>query len=96
MKSPDKIYTPLLGKLMLELCQAIHKECGATGIRVQAEFLYRNGRGDLNLKSFITPDGKTERMLEGGIIMPRGTKLAHDAFSKLRCVVKKVARRKSC
>ena len=94
--SPDKKYGPLLAELMLKFCQEIYKESKASGIRVQAEFLFRNGKGDLNMKSFITPDGQTERMLEGGIIMPRGTKLAHDAFSKLRCVVKKVARRKPC
>ena len=96
MKSPDKIHIPMIAELMLKFAQAIEKESGATGIRIQAEFLYRNGKGDLNMKSFMTPDGKTERMLDDGIIMPRGTKLAHDAFSKLRCVVKKVARRKPC
>ena len=95
MTSPDKKYAPLLAKLMQDFCLEIYKESGASGIRVMAEFIYRNGKGDLNLKTFITPDGKTERMLDSGIIMPRGTKLAHDAFSKLRCVVKKVARRKS-
>ena len=89
MKSPDKIYGPKIAQLMLAFCKEIHKESNASGIRVNAEFIFRNDKGDLVMKSFITPDGKTERMLDTEVLMPRGTKLSMDAFGKLKAVAKR-------
>jgi len=94
MKSPDKVHGPIVAKALQDFCLDIHKESKASGIRVTCEFLFRNGRGDLKMKSFITPDGQVERMMDVEVAMPRGTKLANEAFSKLRSVVKRVARRK--
>jgi|CXWL01.1.fsa_nt_gi hypothetical protein len=82
--SPDKVYGPQIADLLRRFCREIALESNASGIRISAEFIYRNGKGDLNMKSFTTPDGKTERMLDSEVLMPRGSKLAHDAYACLR------------
>ena len=85
-KGPDKIYGPQLSAIMLKFCQDIYKESKASGIRISAEFLYRKGKGDLTLKSFITPDGSTERIEDSNVLAPRGTKLSNEAFRKLKVI----------
>lgn len=90
MKSPDKIFGPRIASLMLEFCREIYKESQASGIRVVGEFIFRDGKGDLTLKSFITPDGKTERISDTEVLQPRGTKLAYDAFAHLKKVGKRI------
>ena len=87
--SPDKKYGPQIAQLMLAFSKEIFAESGAKGIRVHAEFIFRRGKGDLVLKSFITPDGTTERMSNTEILQPRGTKLAFDAANKLKAQAKR-------
>ena len=82
--NPDKVYGPQLAELFSKFCSMINKESGASGIRVEAHYLFRNGRGDLKMETFVTPDSKVERLLDTDVPMPRGTKLAADASAKLR------------
>ena len=92
--SPDKVYGPLVADVLHRFCKEIFKESTASGIRISCEFVWRKGKGDLKMKSFITPDGTTERMIDTEVIMPRGTKLANDAFTKMSGLVKRVTRKK--
>jgi hypothetical protein len=82
--NPDKVYGPPLAALFQKFCEMINKESGATGIRVEAQFIFKNGKGDLKMQTFVTPDSKVERLVDSEVPMPRGTKLAHDAAKKLR------------
>lgn len=85
MKSgPDKVHGPRIADAFQKFCEAVAKESGATGVRVTAEFLYKKGKGDLQMKTFTTPDAKTERMLDVDVSMPRGSKLMLEASMKLR------------
>lgn len=92
MISPDKKFGPQIAQLMLAFCKDIYKESKASGIRVNTEFIFRNGKGDLTMKSFITPDGQTERMMDTEALAPRGTKLSHDAFKKLKVMARRKKR----
>ena len=86
MKSsnPDKIYGPQLAAIYQKFCEMVNKESGATGIRVESQFIFKNGKGDLKMQTFVTPDSKLERLVDAETPMPRGTKLALDAAKKLR------------
>lgn len=81
---PDKVVGPLLANLFQRLARMIAEETGAVGVRVLGEFKFNHGRGNLTLRTFTTPDAKTERLLDPEVPMPRGAKLAHDAYAGLR------------
>lgn len=86
--SPDKVYGPQLASLFQQYCELVHKESGASGMRVDAIFKFSKGKkGDLSFKTFVTPDSKTERMLDPDSPMPRGSKLQHDAVAAMRSVL---------
>jgi hypothetical protein len=84
--SPDKKYGPQLADLFTKYCLEVSKETEAIGVRVEAMFVFRSGRGDLKLKTFTTPDAKVERMLDPDVPMARGAKLQHDAAAKLKSI----------
>ena len=85
-KGPDKVYGPLLANLFQKMSEEILKECGASAIRVEAQFILKSGQGELKLKTFTTPDAKTERLLDPGVPMPRGARLQFEVAAKLRSV----------
>lgn len=86
--SPDKVYGPQLASLFQQYCELVHKESGASGMRVDAVFKFSKGKkGDLQFKTFVTVDSKTERMLDPDSPMPRGSKLQHDAVAAMRSVL---------
>jgi hypothetical protein len=82
--SPDKVYGPQLANLFQKYCEAVQAECKATTIKVKAEFILKLGKGDLQMKTFTTPDAKTERMLDPETPMPRGSKLQNDAMASVQ------------
>lgn len=86
--SPDKAYGPLLANLFQKYCEEIQSECKASTIKVTAEFIFKKGRGDLQMKTFTTPDAISERMLDPEVPMPRGSKLQHEVTLKLRSSLK--------
>lgn len=90
--NPDKVYAPQLANLFQKFCELVRKESGATTIRVAATFVYKKGRGDLKLKTFVTPDSKTERLLNPDVIMPRGSKLQQEATQRLRRQLKNITK----
>lgn len=81
---PDKEYGPKLATLYREYCEKVFAESGATTIKVTSTFIYKKKKGDLQMSTFTTPDTKTERMLDGDVVMPRGSKLQQDATLQLR------------
>lgn len=85
VKNPDRIYGPQLASLFQQYCELVHKESGASKIRVEAVFTFSKGKkGDLHFKTFVTPDSRTERMLNPDVPMRRGSKLQLEASLKLR------------
>jgi hypothetical protein len=84
---PDKVYGPQLANIFQRYCEEVYKESNATCIKVTAEFIFKNKRGDLQMKTFTTPDATTERMLNPDVPMPRGSKLQQDADLKLRDIL---------
>lgn len=82
-----------LASICLEICRGIYADSKASGIRVSAEFIFRNGKGDLTVNTFITPDGTTERLLNKDVPMPRGSKLQQDASNQLRKVIRATCKR---
>ena len=82
--SPDKVFGPQLADVFQKYCEAVFKECEASTIKVKAEFVFKKGRrGQLQMKTFTTPDSKTERMVDPDVITPRGSKLQLDAAMRL-------------
>ena len=90
--SPDNRWGTELANLFNKYCKDVNAECQASAIRVEAEFLFKNGKGELKMKTFTTPDTKTERMLDPDVPMPRGSKLQHDVVEKLRSMFTRVKR----
>lgn len=80
----QKVHGPILTKPLTQFCEQTFSERKASGIRFAFEFIFKNGEGNLILKTFTTPDGKTERMLDGEVLMPRGAKLQHEAHGAMR------------
>lgn len=91
--SPDKVHGPLIAMALKRLCQMIREESGASGVRAEATYLYKNGKGELKLSTYVTPDSSVERLMDGER-SPRGTKLAHDAALKLKFNMLKLKRGK--
>ena len=87
---PDAEFGPRIAAVLHDFAMAIAKDSGASGVRVVVEFNVRvnndipQGKGKLDMKTFTTPDAKTERMLDPNVSMPRGSKLADDAFAAMR------------
>lgn len=98
-KSPTREHGEKLSSILLELCRAIHKESGASGVKVVCVFNFRVdekaplGKGVLKMKTFTTPDAKTERMNPDEIQEPRGSKLQRDAMANLRHQVERLCRK---
>ena len=90
MSTPTKLYGPLLANLMQKMAKDIKKDCGASSVRIQCEFIFVNGHGDLNIQTFTSPDAKTERMLDPNKPLPRGSKLQYDVGEKLRAVYRSI------
>ena len=85
MTNPDKIYGPKLAELFQKYCELILKESGATSMRVEAVFTCSKSKlGELKTKTFVTPDSKTERMLDPDRPMRRGAKLQQEVSLKLK------------
>lgn len=93
-KGPDQVFGPKLADLFHEYARAIAKDSGASGVRIMAEFTFSpigpRGKGNLSMKTFTTPDAKTERMLDPNTPLPRGSKLQHDALLKARSTLKRL------
>jgi len=92
MKAPNKIYGPLLANLMQKMAKDIKKDCGASSVRIQCEFVFVKGKGDLNIQTFTSADAKTERMLDPDKPLPRGSKLQYDVGEKLRAVYRSITK----
>ena len=92
MKVPTKIYGPLLANIMQRMAEEIKKDCGASSVRIQCEFVFVRGKGDLKLETFTSADAKTERMLDPDKALPRGSKLQYDVGEKLKAVFNSIKR----
>lgn len=94
--TPDDEFGPKIASLLHDFALSIAKEADAKGVRVTCEFFLDKtinpprGKGRLKLNTFTTPDAKHERMLDPKVLMPKGSKLAHDALITMRSTFKKI------
>lgn len=86
---PAPSFTARGRELLKDYASAVSEDSGATGVRIhfvlewRDEAGTRNGRGRIRVRTFTTPDAKTERMLDPKIRMPRGSMLQRDVEGRL-------------
>ena len=77
----------------LDWATAVALDSGASGVRITGDFTYDPDfpalrKGALHTRIFVTPDAKTERMLDPNVSMPRGSMLHRDADKAMRRVMR--------
>ena len=98
--NPDREHADKIAAVLYEFAMAIAKDSGASGVRVACEFVVHirkdrpQSRGKLDMKTFTTPDAKTERITDSDISMPRGSKLTNEAIRKMGLAMRKIRRGK--
>ena len=90
---PDKVYGPQLTDILKRYASDVRKESGATVVRIMVEFTDRGGKGSIQIRTFTSPDTKTERMLDPDVPMPRGSKLQRDVTLRLRSVMSRLTKK---
>lgn len=89
-----------LSEVLTQFAVAIHKESGATGVRILCKFDFdrpdasRPGKGNSRIWTRVTPDARNERIGDG-TLRPRGTKLTLDAARAIRNTMRALALERS-